>query len=94
MKDELLNLANKADELYDSIGNDYAVPDIDLQKMNDFLSKRFSFSRPRPVSGIIEDVSMMLYRWTLHTNHPRHFGLYQPGLRSTGVIADALVFSI
>ena len=91
MKDELLNLADQVEELYSKINQDYAVPDVDLQKINSFLSDRFSFSKPRSVSEITEDVNTMLSRWTLQTNHPRHFGLYQPSLRSTGVIADALV---
>jgi len=90
MKDELLSLADRVEELYVKISKDYAVPDVDLPKINRFLSDRFSFSRPRSVSEITEDVNTMLSRWTLHTNHPRHFGLYQPSLRNTGVIADAL----
>ena len=90
MKDELLSLADKVEELYAEISNDYALPDVEAQEINTYLSDRFSFSKPRPVSEITEDVDTMLSRWTLQANHPRHFGLYQPSLRNTGVIADAL----
>ncbi len=90
MKNELLNLADKAEELFAKISKGYAVPDIDLPEINNLLASRFSFSQPRSVSEITEDVNSMLSQWTLPTNHPRHFGLYQPSVKSIGVIADAL----
>lgn len=90
MKNELLNLAGEAEKLFDKISKGYALPDVDLKEINRFLSDRFSFSKPRPVSEITEDINTMLSLWTLQTNHPRHFGLYQPSLKSMGVIADAL----
>lgn len=91
MKNELLNLSYKVEELYSEISKGCAVPDVDLQKITSFLSRHFQFSKPQPVSEIAENVNTMLSAWSIHTNHPRHFGLFQPSLRKTGVIADALV---
>ncbi|MGK5092154.1 aminotransferase class V-fold PLP-dependent enzyme [Deltaproteobacteria bacterium TL4] len=91
MKNELLHLANAVDELYAQISKADAVPEIDLPQMDEFLSKHFSFAQPHSVAEITENVSTMLSTWSTQTNHPRHFGLYQPSLRNIGVIADALV---
>lgn len=91
MKNELLNLSYKVEELYSEISKGNAVSDVDLQKITSFLSKHFQFNKPQSVSEIAENVNTMLSTWSIHTNHPRHFGLFQPSLRKTGVIADALV---
>ena len=53
MKNELINLADKVEEMYSKISKDDAVPDIDVQKINRFLFKHFSFNKPRSVSEII-----------------------------------------
>lgn len=90
MKTELLSLAQEVDELYMRIHNDNAVNDTDIKKIHDCLARHYSFEAPRAVGDITTDVDMMLSNGTLHTNHPRHFGLYQPSVTSTGVIADAL----
>lgn len=91
MKNELINLADKVEELYSKISKDDAVPDIDVQKINRFLFEHFSFNKPRSVSEITRNVNTMMSAGSIQTNHPRHFGLFQPSLRKIGVIADALV---
>jgi glutamate/tyrosine decarboxylase-like PLP-dependent enzyme len=91
MKNELLTLANRVEELYAEISEDSAVPDIDSHEIDRFFSEHFSFSEPQSISKITEHVNTMLSTWSIQTNHPRHFGLFQPSLRSIGVIADALV---
>ena len=80
-----------ATEMCPEISEDSAVPDIDTQEIDRFLSDHFSFDEPQSVSKITENINTMLSTWSIQTNHPRHFGLFQPGLRSIGVIADALV---
>ena len=90
LKENLLGLVDEVEKLYVRVSNDNAISDIDLPRIHGILSKNYSFSEPKSVSEITEDVNMMLAKWTLQTNHPRHFGLYQPSVRSTGVIADAL----
>jgi len=50
MKNELLNLSYKVEELYSEISKGDAVPDVDLQKITSFLSRHFQFNKPQPVS--------------------------------------------
>lgn len=90
MKDELLRFADKVEELFRVISKGNAVLDIDQSEINRLLAEHFSFSKPQSVSEITENINNMLSQWTLPTNHPRHFGLYQPSLKTAGVIADAL----
>ena len=91
MKDELLNLADKVEEHYSEISKGDAIPDIDLRKIKSLLSEHFKFKKPQSVSEITEHVNTMLFTGSIQTNHPRHFGLYQPSLTNIGVIADAFV---
>jgi aromatic-L-amino-acid decarboxylase len=53
--------------------------------------KRFDFADPVPLDQLTGDVAELLLRWSLHVNHPRYFGLFNPTVRRAGVVADALV---
>jgi len=53
--------------------------------------ERFDFAAPVPLEALIGDVAELLRRWSLHVNHPRYFGLFNPTVRRAGVVADALV---
>ena len=46
-------------------------------------------SRSRWIDSIGE-VADLLRQWSLHVNHPRYFGLFNPTVRRAGVMADAL----
>jgi aromatic-L-amino-acid/L-tryptophan decarboxylase len=52
---------------------------------------RFDFANPIPLDQLTGDVAELLRRWSLHVNHPRYFGLFNPTVRRAGVVADALV---
>jgi glutamate/tyrosine decarboxylase-like PLP-dependent enzyme len=51
---------------------------------------RYDFGEPIPLDQLIGEVSQLLRRWSLHVNHPRYFGLFNPTVRHAGVAADAL----
>src|SRR5687768_10481079 len=51
---------------------------------------RYDFAGPIPLERLIGEVSQLLRRWSLHVNHPRYFGLFNPTVRRAGVVADAL----
>jgi glutamate/tyrosine decarboxylase-like PLP-dependent enzyme len=51
---------------------------------------RYDFATPIPLEGLIADVAGLLREWSLHVNHPRYFGLFNPTVRRAGVVADAL----
>ena len=68
-----------------------ALPESDLKPFTDLLEQRFSFDRPMPLTETIDAVVEGMRRWTVHTTHPRYFGLFNPSVRTASVVADALV---
>jgi len=48
------------------------------------------FSRPRDLASLVDEVADLLERGSLHATHPRYFGLFVPGVRPAGVVADGL----
>ena len=47
-------------------------------------------SQPHDLGALVADVVDLLEHGGLHSTHPRYFGLFNPGVRRAGVIADAL----
>jgi aromatic-L-amino-acid/L-tryptophan decarboxylase len=50
----------------------------------------YDFAAPIPLDQLIDEVADLLRQWSLHVNHPRYFGLFNPTVRRAGVVADAL----
>ncbi|WP_394837329.1 pyridoxal-dependent decarboxylase [Pendulispora rubella] len=48
------------------------------------------FSRPRDLGELVNRVADLLEKGAVHPNHPRYFGLFNPGVRRAGIVADAL----
>jgi aromatic-L-amino-acid decarboxylase len=54
------------------------------------LQERFPLTQPVPLPRLASEVFGLLAKGIVHTNHPRHFGLYVPGVRAAGVVGDTL----
>jgi aromatic-L-amino-acid decarboxylase len=52
--------------------------------------ERYTFAEEVSLSDALGDVAGMLRQWTLHSQHPRYFGLFVPGVHEAGIWADAL----
>src|SRR3954471_57336 len=52
---------------------------------------KYDFEQPVALPAALRDVMRMMRQWTLHATHPRHFGLFVPGVDVAGIWADALV---
>jgi aromatic-L-amino-acid/L-tryptophan decarboxylase len=50
-----------------------------------------TLSDPHDLGTLVAEVVELLERGLLHSTHPRYFGLFNPGVRRAGVIADAMV---
>lgn len=50
----------------------------------------YNFGPPQDLRDVAGDVADLLEAGALHATHPRYFGLFVPGVRRAGVIADAL----
>ncbi len=51
---------------------------------------RYDFTHPCTLDAVISDMADLLEQGTVHSTHPRYFGLFNPGVRAAGVAADAL----
>jgi aromatic-L-amino-acid/L-tryptophan decarboxylase len=51
---------------------------------------RYDFTHPCTLQDVVGDMADLLEGGTLHSTHPRYFGLFNPGVRAAGVVADAL----
>ncbi|NED54859.1 pyridoxal-dependent decarboxylase, partial [Micromonospora aurantiaca] len=48
------------------------------------------FDRPADPEAVIEDVAGLLRATTVHTTHPRYFGLFNPTPTLMGVVGETL----
>ena len=75
---------------YEATLDDLPVaPAVSPDEIRQHLS-RYDFAGPIPLDQLIGEVAQLLRRWSLHVNHPRYFGLFNPTVRRAGVMADAL----
>lgn len=65
------------------------VGDRDLKALRDAIGA-YDFGRPAPAEGVVEDVARMLRAATVHTTHPRYFGLFNPTPALMGVVGETL----
>lgn len=86
----------------DSIRSDFAaaetaiadgpiVPNVTAEEIRAHLESRFDFKHGMPLDEVIADVEQMLREWQVQVTHPRYFGLYNPSVTLSGVVADTLV---
>ena len=75
---------------YEAVLDELAVaPAVSPDEIRQHLS-RYDFAEPIPLDRLIGEVADLLRQWSLHVNHPRYFGLFNPTVRRAGVMADAL----
>lgn len=66
-------------------------PSVTAQEIRDYLGSHYDFSEPVPLDEVTADVEGMLRRWQVQVTHPRYFGLFNPSVTGSSVVADALV---
>lgn len=66
------------------------APAVEVEHLRTLLHEKFPFDRSIPLDELTADVISMLNAWTLHTTHPRYFGLFNPSVLPAGVVADSL----
>jgi aromatic-L-amino-acid decarboxylase len=62
------------------------------KEIRDRLS-RYDFESPLEAEAALEDCADMLTSWTVHTPHPRYFGLFNPAPTFMGILADGVAAS-
>ena len=65
-------------------------PNVTPSEIRDYLNSRYDFSEPVPLEEAAADVEQMLRRWQVQITHPRYFGLFNPSVTLSSVVADTL----
>lgn len=66
------------------------APRLDLEEIRQALAP-FDFERPVPALDALDFAVEGLWKWQVHTPHPRYFGLFNPAPTTMGIAADAVV---
>ena len=72
------------------IDRERVTPVLDLEAIRRELAP-FDFERPVPPLAAFDFAVESLWKWQVHTPHPRYFGLFNPAPTTLGIAADALV---
>lgn len=90
-RSELWRRLIEAIETYTAeVGKGRVAPELDLEAIREALAP-FDFVVPVAAAKALEFAVDGLWRWQVHTPHPRYFGLFNPAPTTMGIAADALV---
>lgn len=73
-----------------AVGEARVAPGLDPEEIRAALAP-FDFERPVPALEALGFAVEGLWKWQVHTPHPRYFGLFNPSPATMGIAADALV---
>jgi len=83
-------LAEAIETYTEGVGEARVAPVLDFEEIRKALAP-FDFAKPVPPLAALDFAVDGLWRWQVHTPHPRYFGLFNPAPTTMGVAADALV---
>jgi glutamate/tyrosine decarboxylase-like PLP-dependent enzyme len=86
----LQRLAEEITSYEEALDDLPVAPTVSPARIRERLSE-YDFASPIPLDHLTAEVATLLRQWSLHVNHPRYFGLFNPTVRRAGVVADALV---
>jgi glutamate/tyrosine decarboxylase-like PLP-dependent enzyme len=72
------------------VGDARVAPELAVEKIREALA-HFDFERPVPPLEALDFAVEGLWRWQVHTPHPRYFGLFNPAPTTMGIAGDAVV---
>lgn len=85
---QLINLVEK---LHAEMGSAPVRGKLEPGEMRAYLQAQYQLDRPHGLENLACDIFNRLYSGIVHPNHRRHFGLFVPGVRASGVVADTIV---
>lgn len=77
--------------VYDQARELPVTPSVDVLTMRRMVAERLNLDETLPLGELFTRVTDLLREQTLHITHPRYFGLFNPSIHLSGVLADALV---
>jgi aromatic-L-amino-acid decarboxylase len=66
----------------------------DPRAVRGWLTSTYDFEQPRPAPAVVADVLERLQQWTVHTTHPRYFGLFNPTPTAAGIAGELLAAGV
>ncbi len=66
-------------------------PQVTPEKIRNHLHSHYDFKQPMPLEEAAADVERMLSQWQVQVTHPRYFGLFNPSVTLSSVVADTIV---
>lgn len=67
------------------------TPPVQVEQLRAEVASHFDLDRGKPLEEVVASASELLRRFSLHVTHPRYFGLFNPSVHPSGIVADALV---
>jgi aromatic-L-amino-acid/L-tryptophan decarboxylase len=87
---EILETAmDKLEYFYDNTKNFPTTPSIDVIKIREFVDKQ-DLKVGGDYRAAIDHVTTGLEKYSVHTPHPKYFGLYNPRSNYAGIISDLI----
>lgn len=83
-------VGREVDAFLGELGGLRVVPQIGPGEIRAHLEANYAFDEARSIAEALPGVMKMMRDWTLHSTHPRYFGLFNPSVHEAGVWADAL----
>lgn len=77
----------------DARRGDPVAPVIDEVCLGERL-ERYDFARPRPLDVVVEDLTDLLRRFAVRSDHPRYFGLFNPPSLLPAIAGDMIAAAI
>src|SRR5580693_7210319 len=65
------------------------VPTVTPEAIRNHLA-RYDFANPVSFEELTADVEQMMRRWHVQVTHPRYFGLFNPSVTFSSIVADTL----
>lgn len=84
-------LANEIDKVYDRVRELPVTPTVTVEELRVRLEAEFDLTEGRSAEDVFEMVAHDLRRYSLQVTHPRYFGLFNPAVLPSTIVADALV---
>ena len=88
-KEILLSLVDKIDEFYSNTKNRKVSPNLDIKEIQRSINQ-FDLNFGENYDRIINTITKGLEQYSVHTPHPKYFGLFNPRANFAGILADLI----
>ena len=84
-------LAAEIDYVYDRVRELPVTPTVGVQALRTKLAAHFDLTQASSAQEVFDGATHFLREYSVHVTHPRYFGLFNPAVLPSTIVADALV---